>query len=389
MSESNLKPYAVRADRSVGRKHPEPAPSPLHRGEHGVGDRYDEAHDAFALDRHRIVHSAAFRRLQYKTQVFVTHEHDHFRTRLTHTLEVADIARRLACALSVNATLAEAIALAHDLGHPPFGHAGEQALAARMGEHGGFEHNVQSLRIVEYLEHPYPPFRGLNLTHEVREGLAKHETKFDRPGWHELIDGTRAPIEAQIASVADRIAYDCHDLEDAIGAKFVDGRELEGVPLWRETSEPTFGQYGHRPLPAVRRPILDALEEALLADIVEETTRRVRAARVQTADDVRAAGEDLVALSGPMAEKLAVLEGFLLTHLYRHHRLIRMDDKARRFIDRLFDAYVQTPGLLEPRFAERIPEQGLHRVVCDYVAGMTDRFCQDEYKRLFEPFERV
>lgn len=374
MSESILKSYAVRAERSRGRKYPEPA---------------GEALDPFALDRHRIVHSAAFRRLQYKTQVFVTHEHDHFRTRLTHTLEVADIARRLARALGVNATLAEVISLAHDLGHPPFGHAGEHALAVRMSGHDGFEHNIQSLRIVEYLEHPYPPFRGLNLTHEVREGLAKHETKFDRPGWHELADGTKAPLEAQIASVADRIAYDCHDLEDAIGARFVEADELETVPLWCDTAEPVLKQYGRRPLPAIRRPVLDALEESLLADIVEETTRRIDTARIETVDDVRACDKELVAVSAAMDERLSALEAFLATHLYRHHRLIRMDDKARRFIDRLFETYVETPGLLEPRFAERIPEQGLHRVICDYIAGMTDRFCQDEYKRLFEPFERV
>jgi len=376
MNEFALKSYAVRAEASRGRRYPEVSGT-------GVGA------DAFVVDRHRIVHSAAFRRLQYKTQVFVTHEHDHFRTRLTHTLEVAALARRLARALGVNAALVEAVALAHDLGHPPFGHAGEQALASRMAGHGGFEHNVQALRIVEFLEHPYPAFRGLNLTYEVREGLAKHETRFDRPGWHELADGTRGPLEGQIASLADRIACDCHDLEDAIGAKLIEREELDSLAIWRDAAEAVEERYGCRPLPAVRRPILDAVEDALLKDVVEETTRRIGGAKVETADDVRACSRELAGLSEAMEERLAALEGFLAEHLYRHHRLVRMDDKAGRFIRRLFDAYLETPGLLEPRFADRIAEQGLHRVICDYIAGMTDRFCQDEYKRLFEPFERV
>ncbi len=376
MTEPAMKSYAVRAETSRGRRYAEALGA-------GAGA------DPFAIDRRRIVHSAAFRRLQYKTQVFVTHEHDHFRTRLTHTLEVAELARRLAQTLGLNATLAEAVALAHDLGHPPFGHAGEQALAARMAGHGGFEHNVQSLRIVEYLEHPYPPFRGLNLTYEVREGLAKHETQFDRPGWHELADGARGPLEGQIASLADRIACDCHDLEDAIGAKLIEREALDSLVIWREAAESVRQRYGRQPLPAVRRPVLDAIEDALLADIAEETTRRIVGAKIETVDDVRACDGELAGLSPGMEERLAALEGFLAEHLYRHHRLIRMDDKAARFIRRLFDAYLETPGLLEPRFARRIAEQGLHRVVCDYIAGMTDRFCQDEYKRLFEPFERV
>ena len=345
--------------------------------------------DPFTADRRRVIRSAAFRRLQYKTQVFVTHEHDHYRTRLTHTLEVADIARRLAVRLGVHPTLAETISLAHDLGHAPFGHAGEQALAARMREYGGFEHNLQSLRLVEYLEHPYPPFRGLNLSYEVREGLAKHETRFDRPEWHALNDGTRAPIEAQIASLADRIACDCHDLEDAIGAGFVCEEDLQALSVWRETAMPVAGAMERRPLAAIRRPVLDVIENALLEDAVAEAQRRIAATGVDSVDSVRRCSHDLVSLSKGMDEQLKAMEELLSVRLYRHHRLIRMDDKARRFLDRLFDAYLETPGLLEPRFAARVAEQGIHRVVCDYVAGMTDRFCLDEYKRLFEPFERV
>jgi len=369
-----LKPYAVTAAGSRGREHREEFPR-----------RYDP----FALDRQRVLHAAAFRRLEYKTQVFVTGEHDHYRSRMTHTLEVASIARRLCTALQVNVSAGELIALTHDLGHAPFGHAGEQALAELTRDHGGFEHNAQSLRVVEYLEHPYPAFRGLNLSYEVRESLAKHCTIFDRPGAHPLADGTRAPLEGQIANLADRVAYDSHDLEDAAGAGLVEEADLNTIDLWKEASAPVRAAHRGLPLAAVRRPILDRLESMLLDDIVAESRRRIAAARVRRVDDVRACGRELIAFSAAMETRVRALEAFLLERVYRHPRLIRMDSKARRFIARLFEAYVDEPRLLPPRFVRRIDEQGVHRVVCDYIAGMTDRFCQDEYKRLFEPFERV
>lgn len=374
MNPLPLQPYAIPPNRSRGRQHP---------------DSFAAGGDPFSIDRHRIVHCASFRRLQYKTQVFVTSEDDHFRTRLTHTLEVAAIARRLAEATGVNALLAETIALAHDLGHPPFGHAGEQALANCMREHGGFEHNTQSLRIVEYLEHPYPPFRGLNLSYEVREGLAKHHTTFDRPTSHELADSGRAPLEAQIACLADRVAYDCHDLEDAIGAGLVEPESLHSLELWRQSAEPCRARFGPGPLGAVRRPILDSIEDALVNDLAAETLARIRDAGVRDADDVRRCDRDLVAFSPALSGPVEELERFLAERVYRHHRLIRMDDKARRFVEQIFAAYVGNPGLLPPRYAARVAEQGLPRVVCDYIAGMTDRFCQDEYSRLFTPFERI
>ena len=371
---SEMKPYAIMPKQSLGREHPEPLPKHV---------------DPFALDRQRVLHSAAFRRLDYKTQVFVTHEHDHFRTRLTHTLEVASVARRLCVGLQVNAAAGELIGLTHDLGHPPFGHAGEHVLGELMADHDGFEHNAQALRVVEYLEHPYPAFRGLNLTHEVRESLAKHSTIYDTPGKHPLADGSHAPIEGQIANLADRVAYDCHDLEDAIGARLLDEANLQEVNLWIEASADTRKAYPDLPLAAVRRPILDRLEAMMLEDIVLESRRRIAAAKVTTIDDVRTCGQLLVAFSSAMEPRLRQLEDFLKNHVYRHHRLIRMDDKAQRFIKRIFEAYINEPRLLPPRFATRIKEQGPHRVVCDYIAGMTDRFCQDEYKKLFEPFERV
>lgn len=371
-----LKPYAVTVVNTRGREHRE---------------HFLPSVDPIAVDRERVLHSTAFRRLEEKTQVFVSSEHDHFRTRLTHTLEVASIARRLCVALQVSGAVGELIALTHDLGHAPFGHAGENTLAGLMKGHGGFEHNAQSLRVVEFLEHPYPPFRGLNMLYEVRESLAKHCTIYDqmRPGSHPLADGTQAPIEGQIANLADRIAYDCHDLEDALGAELVREQQLASIDLWREAAGPVRKKYPNLPLAAVRRPILDSLEAALLTDVARESRRRIAAAKITSLDQVRAARKPLVSLTAAMEKRLAELERFMFERIYRHPRLIRMDSKGRRFIERLFEAYVKEPSLLPPRWQKRIDTQGRHRVVCDYLAGMTDRFCQDEYKRLFEPFERV
>lgn len=373
-AHSELKPYAVTAANSRGREHAESLPPSI---------------DPFALDRQRVLHATAFRRLEFKTQVFVSGEHDHFRSRLTHTLEVASIARRLCAALQLNGAVGELIALTHDLGHPPFGHAGESALQALMTNHGGFEHNAQSLRVVEYLEHPYPPFRGLNLSYEVRESLAKHCTLYDRPGDHPLADGTQAPLEGQIANLADRVAYDCHDLEDATLAGLVEGRDLRDLSLWSEAAQEVRRTYPKSPLAAVRRPILDNLETLLLQDIIRESKRRLARARPRSLDDVRACRSPLIALTEGLEQRLVELEKFLLERVYRHPRLVRMDARARRFVTELFGAYLNQPKLLPPRYAARIAEQGEHRVICDYLAGMTDTFCQNEFKRLFEPFEKV
>lgn len=378
-TESTLAPYAVHPDHSRGRVHPE---SP------------DASRDPFDLDRHRIFASTSFRRLQYKTQVFVTDEHDHFRTRLTHTLEVAQIARRLAAILDVNVRLAEAIALAHDLGHPPFGHAGEATLAELMADTGGFEHNAHTLRVVDYLEHPYPAFRGLNLSYELREGLIKHTSTFDCPApetaegidVNELLaSGPLPSVEAQLVSIADRIAYDCHDLEDALGANLIGPPELEGLSLWVDAAAPIHERHPNANIFAIRRPILDALIDRLIYDCTTETQRRLRSNGVTNLDDVRRATDPAVDFSADFLIHVREMEGFLAEKVYRHHRLVRMDAKARRFIERLFAAYVQDPAMLPERFAKRIDSQGPHRVICDYIAGMTDRFCQDDYKRLFEP----
>ncbi len=382
-SPNTLASYAVQPAASLGRIH----------AEEGLADR-----DPFELDRLRIFASPAFRRLQYKTQVFVTDEHDHFRTRLTHTLEVAQIARRLARALRANEYLAESVALAHDLGHPPFGHAGEATLRELMAGDGGFEHNIQALRIVDYLEHPFPGFRGLNLTFELREGLAKHATEFDRPDMSaaagvdvsDLIEsGPQASVEAQLVNAADRIAYDCHDLEDAIGAQLIGETDLEELALWSESANAARERYGKANLFAIRRPVLNAVVDRMVADCARATSAELERIAAGDVDDVRAHSQSVVTFSETEFTNLRELEGFLAERVYRHYRLVRMDAKARRFIEQIFAAYVQDPAMLPPRFARRLDAHGVKRVVCDYIAGMTDRYCQDEYQRLFEPHERV
>jgi len=397
-----LASFAVHDSASRGRVHPEDA---------AFGD------SPFDLDRHRITTAAAFRRLMHKTQVFIAGESgDHFRTRLTHTLEVAAQAERLARLLRVNHRLAEAIALAHDLGHPPFGHAGELALAERMSRHGGFEHNLQSLRVVDYLEHPYPAFRGLNLSFELRESLVKHRTPFDHPdvpgqdkvltcpgGKDEgrqgegdapfgsflrpLLDtGPQCPLEGQIANLADAIAYTLHDIEDGIGESALNEDILSGSSLWQEAAAPVRAAHPSANLFAVRRPILDRLADMVITDAAAESTRRLTGAAPADVDAVRAQAEDLIALSHEMLTAVSQLQGILLEAVYRNHRVVRMDAKARRLVRDLFDAYVAEPQLMPRRFESRVAEQGVHRVVCDYIAGMTDRFCQQEHQRLFAPF---
>ena len=359
--EAHLAPYAARAADSPGRAHAEPE---------------DPLRCLFGFDRHRIIESTAFRRLEGKTQVFLASHHDHFRTRLTHTLEAAEIARTLAAGLQANEHLAEAITLAHDLGHPPFGHAGEVALDEAMSDHGGFNHNLHSLRVVEYLEHPFPAFRGLNLTGETRAGLAAHETRYDRPEPGEWSGGIRAhsSVEAQIASVADRIAYNCHDLEDAIGAGFIGLEDIEAVSMWTESREAVEPHPGEGPIHAIRRAVLDTLLGRFLVDVI--TASQARLAPIGSIEKVRKTPEPLCAPSSKGAGQLAELEAFLLDKLYRRPEVNRMDAAGRRIVRSLFAAYLKNPSSLPRRFADRVAEQGQHRVICDYLAGMTDRFCR-------------
>ena len=376
-SDAQSAAYALPSRGCGGREHPDP-----------WADDQAEAGPLY-VDRHRVVHSAAFRRLQYKTQVFLTSEGDHFRTRLTHTLEVAHVARRLCRRLGVNADLAEAVALVHDLGHSPFGHAGEAALDELMAEHGGFDHNGHSLRVVEYLEHPYPSFRGLNLTVEVRQAVARHRSRYDRPCDHPLADGRCGSLEGQVASLADRLAYDMHDLEDAIGAGLVSDDQLDLLDLWREAIKPLRAEFGGLSTAAVRRPVLDRMVDALLGDVIAHTRRQIDVLGIAGVDDVEAAIERIVGSGSERARQWDQLEAFLRERVYLHDRLVRMDAQARRWVAALFETYVDRPRLLPERFARRIDDQGVHRVVCDYVAGMTDRFCQDEYRRLLGPIDRT
>ncbi len=349
----------------------------------------------FEVDRRRILNCMAFRRLMHKTQVFVSDGGDHFRTRLTHTLEVASQAERLARLLNINDRLAGAIALAHDLGHPPFGHAGEVELAALMSEHGGFEHNVQSLRVVDYLEHPYPGFRGLNLSYELRESLVKHHTRYDKPQRSTTGDpvldslwksGPFAPLEGQVANLADAITYTLHDIEDGIGEGVLDEKTLMSNSLWRDTSAPVRSSNPDAPLLAIRRPVLDALAARLSEDAAEASRERISRSGVVDIDGVRNHAGELIGFSTPIQTTVEELQELLFKKVYRNHRVVRMDSKSRRLIRELFQAYLAEPQLLPERFSARVSEQGAHRVICDYIAGMTDRFCQREHRRLFAPF---
>ncbi len=375
--ESPLASYAVADHASRGRVHLETPPVNV---------------SPFEFDRGRILNSMAFRRLMHKTQVFVTESGDHFRTRLTHTLEVAIQAERLARLLGLNDRLAGAIGLAHDLGHPPFGHAGEQALAALMGGHGGFEHNLQSLRVVDYLEHPYPAFRGLNLTFELRESLLKHHTEYDRPETgaasdavtRELADaGPCPPLEGQVANVADDIAYTLHDIEDAIGECGLTEQALDKCQIWREAAESVRECHSGKLLFAIRRPILDQLAERLIEDAAAESHRRITKAGIVTPDDARSHAVELVAFSGGMCAGLNELQCLLADSVYRNDRVVEMDSQAKRLVRELFAAYLNNPDLLPERFRRRLDDPARpHKVICDYIAGMTDRFCRQEHHRL-------
>ncbi|MCC7291069.1 MAG: dNTP triphosphohydrolase [Phycisphaerales bacterium] len=378
MSEAqpHLAPYAMPSSASRGRVHPEP-PDPLRT--------------AFEVDRHRILSCTAFRRVRSKTQVFGGAGHDHYRTRLTHTLEVAEIARLIAKSLRADETLAHTIALAHDLGHPPFGHAGETALAELMRGHGGFEHNVHSLRVVDYLEHPYPAYRGLNLSYEVREGLLKHVTRYDRP--HEtgaavaddahvdlLSSGPQPTVEAQIVASADRLAYDLHDLEDAMGAGLVDAARLARVGWWTRARADRADLPDEAGLHAIRRPVLDRMLDMAVADLIEASAPAL--SRLSSVDEVRRAAAPCLVFSAGVGALIDELEGLLFREVYRTEQVRRTDDEARRIVAQLFRAFLQRPEALPARFRSRIEEQGPYRVICDYIAGMTDRFCEAEWARL-------
>lgn len=335
----------------------------------------------FQRDRARIIHARAFRRLEYKTQVFLNGTGDHLRTRLTHSIEVASISRTIARALSLNEDLAEAIALAHDLGHSPFGHSGEEMLAECMHEHGGFDHNKQSQRVVELLEHAYPGFPGLNLTFEVREGLRKHDEFYQSP--EEGGEKYRSPsLEAQIADLGDEITYYSHDLDDAVDFEILETRQLEEVTIWRQSHEAVTARYPDVREPELHKLIIGAIIDAQVRDVVATSAEAIAEAGVQSADDVRRQATSLIRYSEARHQANQELRAFLYKNVYYHPRVAEVNRRACEMLRSVFEAYIRSPDLLGDAATRRIEREGLHRTVCDYLAGMTDRYLMEEYARL-------
>ena len=367
-----LAAYSARPETSRGRRAQEEIPS--HRSE-------------FQRDRDRIIHSSAFRRLEYKTQVFVNHEGDLFRTRLTHSLEVAQIARTLARALKLNEDLCEAIALAHDLGHTPFGHAGQDALNACMKPHGGFEHNAQSLRVVDELECKYAAFRGLNLLFETREGILKHCSAKRARTLGELgerfLKRQQPSLEAQITNLADEIAYNNHDVDDGLRAGLITFEQLRTVSLFRRHHDLVLKTYARATRRQQRHETIRRMISALTGDLIEETQRRLDTLQPQHINHVRALTKPLVGYSAPMRKQNLALKQFLNRKLYRHPKVVKMSVQSQRVIGALFKAYMKQPRLIPAEFVQDSPVRNdLPRLVADYIAGMTDRFALNEYKRL-------
>jgi dGTPase len=378
-------PYAAAWRRSRGRPHQEP-PS--------------RTRTPFARDRDRIIHSSAFRRLKEKTQVFVAHEGDQYRTRLTHSLEVAQIARSLATALELDADLAEAVALAHDLGHPPFAHSGEEELERQMAEYGGFDHNAQTFRVLTELEWRYPNFRGLNLTWESLEGVVKHNgpaaALLDRPAWRPIADFDRAfPLdlggwpsaEAQVAAISDDIAYNNHDVDDGLAAGLFALAELEQVPLVGPILAEVRADYPMIDDRLVRLETVRRMIGRMVDDVLAETARRAAAATPSSSDEVRRLGSALVAFGSEMNEDLARLRAFLHERMYRHWRVNRTRSQARRILAEMFQLFMAEPDVMPSEWGTRAlaaEGEGRARIACDYIAGMTDRYAIEEHRRLFQ-----
>ncbi len=383
--DAGLAPYAAHESRSRGRRHAE-AP-PQNRGE-------------FQRDRDRIIHSNAFRRLAYKTQVFVNHEGDLYRTRVTHSIEVAQVGRSIARALALNETLVEGISLAHDLGHTPFGHAGQDALNACMRDFGGFEHNLQSLRIVDELEERYASFDGLNLSFECREGILKHcslaNARLLGDVGERFVRREQPGLEAQLANLADEIAYNNHDVDDGIRAGLIALDDLRDVPLVARHISEVDGRF---PELNARRRVHETIRRMInevAADVITHSGRALRAATPASIDEVRLQPEPLVTMSESMRQDHLELKRFLRDRVYRHHRVIRMTTKAQRVVKALFEAFMADARLMPAEYCEAVDravpasgETGKARIVADYIAGMTDRYAILEHQRLFDPTERT
>ncbi len=369
--DTMLAPYAMHTRQSRGRRHEEP-PHPFRT--------------LYQRDRDRIVHSTAFRRLMHKTQVLVSQTNDHHRTRLTHTLEVAQISRTIARQLGLNEDLTEAIALAHDLGHPPFGHAGEKALAERMAPHGGFEHNRHGLRILELLEYRYADFPGLNLSWEVLESQAFHSKAHDAPEIQAYVGIGQPLLEAQLVDAADSLAYDTHDIDDALSVGLIGIADLDEVRFWNRAVEQVRARHPGIGAEQFQPTVVRFLISWQVSDLLANTRNRLRQEGIRTVDDVRHAAGILI-VPGPEVQAFKeVLETFLHRRVYNHYRVQRMATKGKRFLSELFDEFCRSPKLLPDRYQRRAEREPLPRIVCDYLAGMTDRYAQNEYLRLFQPF---
>lgn len=367
IERQTLSPWAQKAGDSAGRVHPEPV---------------HPQRTAYQRDRARIIHTRAFRRLEYKTQVFLNGTGDHLRTRLTHTFEVANLSRGIARALGLNEDLTEAIALAHDLGHPPFGHSGEETLDEMMRGHGGFDHNDQSLRIVDIVEVRYPNFPGINLSHEVREGLQKHAKFYQAKAGGET--HPQPSLEAQLANLADEITYYSHDLDDGLDFELLDPDQLAELEVWQESATDVAAHFPQLQGREFRAYVIRCIIDRQVADVVETSARRIAESGVQSADEVRRHATPLIAYSEGRLKANQRLRKFLYQNLYYHPRVAGANQQACDRLREVFRAYLEDPAMLGKTTARRVEADGLHRTVCDYISGMTDRYLSEEHERLFK-----
>jgi len=372
IEEMGLAPWAARSSSTRGRVHPE-NPHP-YRTE-------------FQRDRERIIHSRAFRRLEYKTQVFINHEGDHYRTRLTHTMEVAQISRTIARTLRLNEDLAESIALAHDLGHTPFGHAGEKELNRLLKDHGGFEHNRQSLRVVDEIEAAYPGFTGLNLTWETREGIIKHSSQYDRADFKDFLPEEQPTLEAQIIDIADEIAYNNHDLDDGLSSGLIKMDDIKRLAIYSMVEDRIGGNGPEGRTGA--RTMIRAIINLLVSDLIKCTVGSLERKSVKNLDDIRKAGEKLTGFSDPVRTANGELKKFLKERLYQHYRVARMSMKAQKVMIDLFRIYTVHPDTLPDDYQTRIESEGVFKTTADFIAGMTDRYALEEHRKLTDPMIRV
>ncbi|MDA1329742.1 MAG: deoxyguanosinetriphosphate triphosphohydrolase [Chloroflexi bacterium] len=373
LEDQALAPYGMRSRNSKGRAHPDKEPN---------------YRTSYQRDRDRILHTTAFRRLEYKTQVFINFEGDYFRTRLTHTLEVAQVGRTIARALGANEDLIETICLAHDLGHAAFGHSGERVLNKLLAEQGGFDHNKQSLRIVTKLEERYPNFPGLNLTWEVLEGIVKHETQYDISDASDYDPELRGNLEAQIANVADELAYTTHDLDDGLRSGMLTPDMLSGLQMW-DMLVKNVGWSGSALTDLDRHRLIRRLIGILVSDVIEATSERIEKSKANSPLDLQKLDHNVIGYSDKMQPLNDEIKAFLYANLYQHHRVVRMAYKAEHVLKKIFVAYKENHRMLPPESAALTEKRGLERTIGDYLAGMTDRYAIQEYERLFDPSERA